>query len=236
MQYESTLEKSRDRHSKSIRHQKDGATRRSWARLVVGVGLILAATATATAGGKTLYVYELPDGSRMVSDHRLDPRRYRLVRVGSVRDQLGKLAASQDSQFFRAASETYDPLIRAICERYEVDFALVKAIMHAESGFNPYARSQRGALGLMQLMPATAQRYGVDDLYTPSQNIEAGVRHLKFLLELFDNRLSLAIAAYNAGENAVFLHRGIPPYPETQEYVRKVLRLRRLYRQASSSS
>ncbi len=194
--------------------------------------LLVAATTTA-AGDKTLYVYELPDGTRMVTDHRLNNRHYRLVREGVVGDRLGQLAASRNRQFFRAAPDTYDPLIRAVCEHHGVDFALVKAIMHAESSFNPYARSPKGALGLMQVLPQTARRHGVHDVYTPSQNIEAGVRHIKFLLERFDHRLHLAVAAYNAGENAVRRHRGIPPYPETQHYVRKVLRLRRLYSRAS---
>lgn len=196
------------------------------------LGLLAAATA-AGAGDKLLYVYELPDGTRMVTDHRLNHRHYRLVRVGTVGDRLGQLVASRNSQFFRAAPDTYDPLIRAVCERHGVDFALVKAIMHVESSFNPYARSHKGALGLMQVLPQTAQRHGVDDIYNPLQNIEAGVRHLKFLLEQFDHRLILAIAAYNAGENAVRRHGGIPPYPETEQYVRQVLRLKRLYSRAS---
>ncbi len=233
---ESAQERHRDFHPKPFRTFANVSTVPPWAKLFVGVGLLLAAVTAAAAGGsKTLYVYELPDGTRMVSDHRLDPRRYRLVRVGSVRDAVAKRVASQDSQFFRAAPDTYDPLIRAACERYEVDFALVKAIMHAESAFNPYARSHKGALGLMQLMPETAQRYGVYDVYAPMQNIEAGVRHLKFLLDLFDNRLHLAVAAYNVGENVVRRHRGIPPYPETQQYVRKVLRLKHYYSRRHSS-
>lgn len=179
--------------------------------------------------GADLYVYELPDGSRMLSDYALNNKRYRLVRVGAQGQRLGHLAAARNSQFFRADTSAYDTLIRRAAVEHAVDFALVKAVVHVESAFNPYARSHKGALGLMQLMPETAQRYGVHDVYEPQQNIDAGVRHLRYLLDLYDNKLFMALAAYNAGERAVTRHRGIPPYQETQQYVRKVLLYKRRY-------
>jgi soluble lytic murein transglycosylase-like protein len=101
---------------------------------------------------------------------------------------------------------------------------LISAIIQAESGFNPRARSQKGAQGLMQLMPATASALGVRNALDPKENIDAGVRHLSGLVERFGNNLRLAIAAYNAGEKAVVAYGGIPPYPETREYVMRVLR------------
>jgi soluble lytic murein transglycosylase-like protein len=176
-----------------------------------------------------LYVYELPDGSRIVTDHALNGKEYRLVRVGTDTRGTGHLVASRNSQLFRADPSTYDPLIRKVSARHGVDFALVKAIMHVESSFNPYAASNKGALGLMQVLPDTARRHGILDFYDPRQNIEAGVRHLKYLSEMFNNKQYLIIAAYNAGENAVRRHGGIPPYTETQLYVRKVMSLRRQY-------
>lgn len=176
-----------------------------------------------------VYVYEMPDGSRMITDHPINVKHTRVVRVApDVRD-AGKLAARKNSPAFREHPSTYDHLIRRYAGEHGVDFALVKAVMHAESSFNPYAVSSKGARGLMQITPETASRYGVRDIYNPVENIRAGVRHLKFLSEMFNNKLYLVIAAYNAGENAVKQHQGIPPYAETQMYVRKVLQYQRLY-------
>jgi soluble lytic murein transglycosylase-like protein len=195
-----------------------------WAFLVFFVAGSAWAGSTAT-----LYVYELSDGSRIVTDHKLSGKNYRLVRMGASTKGIGQLAASQDSQLFRADPCAYDDLIRRYAKEYKVDFALVKAVMSVESSFNPYARSNKGALGLMQVLPETAKRQGVDDVYDPAQNIEAGVKHLRYLLDIFNNKQYLVIAAYNAGENAVRRHRGIPPFQETQSYVRRVLSLKRLY-------
>ncbi len=103
-----------------------------------------------------------------------------------------------------------------------VDPALVEAIVAVESAFNPMAVSVKGAMGLMQLMPPTASRYGVADPFDPKQNVSGGVRYLRDLLLRFENLLH-ALAAYNAGERAVLRYQGLPPYPETQDYVRKVL-------------
>jgi len=186
-------------------------------------------SATAWAGGSMMYVYELPNGSRILTDYALNNKNYRLVRTGHNPRGLGHLAASRNPQFFRSDPSTYDDLIQRIATEHGVDFALVKAIMHAESAFNPFARSHKGALGLMQLLPETAQRYGIEDIYDPVQNIQAGVQHLKYLSQMFRNKYYLIIAAYNAGENAVKRYRGIPPYRETQLYVRKVLRYKRIY-------
>lgn len=197
--------------------------------MVVGIVGLWAAGAAQAA----LYVYQLPDGSRVVTDHALNNRHYRLVRMGDTPKDISRLVAHQNPQLFRADPTAYDRLIQRVAAEHKVDFALVKAVMHVESAFNPYAKSDKGALGLMQLLPETAQRYGIDDIYDPTQNVVAGVKHLKFLLETFNNRQKLALAAYNAGENAVLRHRGVPPYPETQAYVRKVLQYHRQYSRAS---
>jgi len=117
----------------------------------------------------------------------------------------------------------YGDLIHDAATRAGLDPRLVRAVIQVESAYQPTARSPKGAMGLMQLMPSTARRYAVRDPYDPTSNIDAGTRHLKMLLDRFD--LSLALAAYNAGEAAVERFRGIPPYRETQEYVRQVLRL-----------
>ncbi len=114
-------------------------------------------------------------------------------------------------------------LIDHVAAREGVDPALVRAVIEVESAYQPQARSPKGAMGLMQLMPDTARRYGVADPYDPGANIEAGIKHLKALLDRFAP--SLALAAYNAGEAAVERFGGVPPYPETQNYVRQVLGL-----------
>jgi len=124
----------------------------------------------------------------------------------------------------------YDPIIKQAAEKYKVDAALVKAVIKTESNFNHRAVSPKGARGLMQLMPSTAYALQVPDSFHPESNVEGGVRYLSYLMELFRNDLSLALAAYNAGENAVIRHRGIPPYRETQEYVQRVLSRYRQYR------
>ena len=115
---------------------------------------------------------------------------------------------------------TFDPIIRRVAEEQGVDASLVRAVIQVESGYQPRARSSKGAVGLMQLMPATARQYGVRNLYDPSANIRAGVSHLKSLLDRFP--LVLALAAYNAGEAAVERFAGIPPYPETIDYVARI--------------
>jgi soluble lytic murein transglycosylase-like protein len=200
-------------------------------RLTIAAGVLaLALAGTAQAA---LYVYQLPDGSRVVTDHALNNRQYRLVRMGDTPKDIGRLAAHQDPQLYRADPSTYDRLIRRVALENKVDFALVKAVMHVESAFNPYAKSDKGALGLMQVLPETARRYGVDDAYDPAQNVVAGVRHLRYLLDTFHQKHRLALAAYNAGENAVLRHRGVPPYPETQAYVRKVMQYQRQYSHTS---
>ncbi len=127
-------------------------------------------------------------------------------------------------------SNQYDSLISEFSRKYQVDFALIKAIMRAESGFNPFAVSRKGAKGLMQLMPETAQRVNVSNIFNPRENIEGGVRHFKYLLSLFDNDLRLSLAAYNAGENVVAELRSIPPYRETLDYVKKVLSFYQSYK------
>jgi membrane-bound lytic murein transglycosylase B len=117
----------------------------------------------------------------------------------------------------------YDALITALARRHGVDSRLVHAMVTVESAYQPRARSIKGARGLMQLMPDTARQYGVRNSYNPESNLDAGIKHLRSLLDRFD--LKLAIAAYNAGEATVQRFNGIPPYPETRDYVARVLRL-----------
>ena len=136
-----------------------------------------------------------------------------------------------DREFRSGGEDQFDHLIEEASERYGIDFALIKAIIRAESDFDPRAVSRVGAMGLMQLMPQTADRYAVIDAFDPRENIDAGVRHLTGLLKAFKNDLKLSLAAYNAGRKAVLQFRSIPPYAETQRYVRKVLHFYQSYKQ-----
>lgn len=117
----------------------------------------------------------------------------------------------------------YSDLVLSLSKKHQVDWKLVAAVMKAESNFNPRAVSPKGARGLMQLMPDTARLYRVTDPYDPVQNIDAGVRHLKMLMNRFPGNLDLVLAAYNSGERTVDRFKGIPPFSETQSYVKKVL-------------
>ncbi|HSO08105.1 MAG TPA: transglycosylase SLT domain-containing protein [Pelomicrobium sp.] len=131
----------------------------------------------------------------------------------------------------RAAAISDDPrraalvaLINELAPQYDLDPALVLEVVRAESNFDPRARSNKGALGLMQLIPATARRFGVRDPIDPMQNLHGGMAYLRWLFDRFDGDLKLILAGYNAGEGAVERHGGVPPYTETREYVRRILR------------
>ena len=124
----------------------------------------------------------------------------------------------------RERRERYAPLIAREAARHGIDAALVHAVIRAESAYHPRARSSAGACGLMQLMPATARRFGVRDIWDPAENIRGGVAYLRVLLDRFEGDIHLVLAAYNAGEGAVAKYGNrIPPYPETRTYVRRVL-------------
>lgn len=131
--------------------------------------------------------------------------------------QMAAVDENIDNQF------EYSDLVLSLSKKHDVDWKLVAAVMKAESNFNPRAVSAKGAQGLMQLMPATARLYRVTDPYDPIQNIDAGVRHLKMLMNRFPGKLDLVLAAYNSGERTVDHFKGIPPFDETRSYVKKVL-------------
>ncbi len=124
---------------------------------------------------------------------------------------------------WRAAAGRYADAIAAAADRNALDRALLAAVAKIESNFNPYAVSPKGACGILQLMPQTVKRFGVRNVFDATQNIDAGARYLRWLLDRFDGQVDLALAGYNAGEGAVDRHHGIPPFAETTWYVLKVL-------------
>lgn len=132
----------------------------------------------------------------------------------------------RDLKFLAGNKLKYNDLVATTAAKYQMDPKLLHAVIQAESAYNPSAVSSAGAVGLMQLMPATARRYGVTDRRDPRQNVEGGARYLKDLLAMFNSNLKLAVAGYNAGEGAVMKYNyKVPPYPETQNYVQQVLKL-----------
>lgn len=134
----------------------------------------------------------------------------------------------------RLNTEAFSAEIASAARQHGVEEAIVRAIIHAESAYNPNAMSRVGAQGLMQLMPATARRFGVGNAFDAGQNIQGGVQYLAWLLKRFNGNLTLAAAGYNAGEGAVDKYKGVPPYSETQRYVQRVAVLAERYRSAST--
>lgn len=159
-----------------------------------------------------------------------------VAEAGPLLKQLGEVATEQDPVCpLPEASVVPDRTlikkwVKLVAPEYGVDARLVHAVILVESGFNPRAHSNKDARGLMQLLPSTAKRFGVEDIWDPVQNIRGGVSYLRWLIEHFDGRLSRVLAAYNAGEHAVEKYDGIPPYRETKKYVRRILILYRRYR------
>ncbi|MCW5980933.1 MAG: lytic transglycosylase domain-containing protein [Bryobacteraceae bacterium] len=166
----------------------------------------------------------------IASTVRADAKSGRLVRK-TFAPSLQKLTPAQLRDLVRV-----DELILEAASRHEVDPLLVRAVIEVESNYNPFAVSPKGAQGLMQLVGPTAERFGVKNSFVPSDNIEAGVRYLKYLQRLFQDD-QLALAAYNAGEGAVAKYNRVPPYRETQDYVQKVgTRYRELQDQAGAGA
>lgn len=173
-----------------------------------------------------IYKYEDEEGVLHFTDAPTD-RRFRIFMRDIKKEKklrtLFKLAG------YAKNPQEYEPIINSCALQYGVDKSLIKAVIHAESGYNPNAVSSKGARGLMQLMPKTAQGLKVANTFDPEENIRGGVRYLRFLLDTCKGDVSLALAAYNAGLSKVAQYGGIPPYGETQNYVSRVLSYQRSY-------
>jgi len=181
--------------------------------------------ATVAEAGSKIYTYVDADGLRHYTDVP-DNNRYKLL-VLSPQDR------TESGQYYDlsllARATQYDSIIEKAALSAAVEPNLLRAVIVVESGFNSRAVSKRGAVGLMQLMPATATRFGVSNPYDPKQNVHAGARYLKFLIDRFGQDIGLALAAYNAGEEAVDRNGGrIPPFAETMAYVPRVLKIYRM--------
>lgn len=180
------------------------------------MSLIVVAT---PAGAGSTYQFEDEQGVVHYTNVPGDPR-YSLIRK-DPEPAVAKPAAEGGGGISRGL-RAFAHLIRAAAERYGVDTRLIEAIVQTESAGNPTAVSPKGARGLMQLMPERAAELGVRDSFDPQQNVDGGVRHMRDLLQRFGGDVTLALAAYNAGEAAVRSYGGVPPFAETREYVRRV--------------
>lgn len=168
------------------------------------------------------FIYHGPHGETVFTDKHIYRRGY------SPQDHRHTEYETYRKFKKKYRSSEWDLFILHSARKFKIKANLIKAVIAAESNFNPYAKSSAGAMGLMQLMPLTCKEYRVTHPYHPQQNIAAGTKHLKYLLNKYHS-LPLALAAYNAGESNVTKYKGIPPFPETQKYVKKVIKLTKSY-------
>ncbi|BCG47609.1 Membrane-bound lytic murein transglycosylase C [Citrifermentans bremense] len=196
--------------------------------LFAGLATVLALSCAPLAPARAdIYRYEAPDGTLHFTDAPTD-KRFKVFMRDIKKDK--KLRTAFKLPGYARNPAEFEPIINSCSREFGVDSSLVKAVIHAESGYNPSAVSAKGAQGLMQLMPKTAQGLKVSDCFNPSDNIRGGVRYLRFLLDTFKGDESLALAAYNSGMGSVAKYGGIPPFKETQSYVAKVLSYRNNYK------
>ena len=188
--------------------------------------VIMSVTVTAFSSYADIYKYEDADGVLHFTDAPTD-KRFKIFMRDLKKDR--KLRTTFKLAGCARNPEEFEPIINACALEYGVDKSLVKAVIHAESGYNPSAVSSKGAKGLLQLMPKTAQDLKVSNSLDPAENIRGGVRYLRFLLDTFKGNETLALAAYNSGLNKVARFGGVPPYQETRNYVSKVLNYKKNY-------
>jgi soluble lytic murein transglycosylase-like protein len=182
---------------------------------------ILAASLTSAVPARAQIASYIDEHGKLIFVNGDSPKPRRGSTIGNAHpvnlaEPLASLASAA------TPPDRLDRIVREAAERHQMDPALVKAVISTESGWNPQAVSRKGAVGLMQLIPETAQRFGVGNPYDPAQNVEAGTTYLKTLLDRYDGDLNKSLAAYNAGEHAVDRSGGVPAFRETRQYVQKV--------------
>ena len=188
--------------------------------LLVAISMLLLLCDSAMSGDR-VYQYHGNDGVPLFTDKRVHGMRPVSVKYYGRPTAVSYCDTSRAS--VKKRMRRFQPHIERMAARHNIDTTLIKAVILTESCFNPRAVSPVGAKGLMQLMPATAKMLGVTDVFDPEQNIAGGVRYLRMMLDEFGQDKTLALAAYNAGPQAVKKYAGIPPYRETQQYVKKIL-------------
>ena len=201
-------------------------------------------TTVSSYAGQTIYQFKDDNGTTLLTNKKkAEYNHLKVIKATYYPDSnihsYSNWGASEASVLpsYSRNKNAFDQMIRQAAQQHGVSEGLIKAVMHTESGFNINARSPVGAQGLMQLMPATARRFNVNNAYDPQQNIFGGARYLSWLLKRFNGNTQLAIAAYNAGEGNIDKYGGIPPFRETQDYVRRVTsRFQNLYSSGLSST
>ncbi|MDQ6990010.1 MAG: lytic transglycosylase domain-containing protein [Mariprofundaceae bacterium] len=181
-----------------------------------------------TAAQAQIFKYLDAQGNLYITDKKM-PSPYRLLETyqpwSPYTAKIAKSNSTYNPQVYKNNVQTYLPHIHQAAKKHNIDPQLLHAIVDTESAFNPQAKSKAGAIGLMQLMPKTAEKLGVKNSYDPKQNIAGGALYVRQLLDMFKQDVRLSVAAYNAGENAVIrAGRAIPNYPETKRYVQKVMK------------
>ena len=198
-----------------------------------GLLIVVAVFSLANAAIADYFVYKENDGTVWYTDRRLSPEKYRLIaKIG--RPTATSACHGITSKILERRANNHMPAIKLFAKRYDVDHLMVKAIIRVESCFDKYAVSRVGAKGLMQLMPATADNMGVYNVFDAMDNIRGGTRYFSMMMKRFNQNAKLALAAYNAGPHAVEKYKGIPPYAETQKYVKRVLNYYQRYTRSSS--
>jgi soluble lytic murein transglycosylase-like protein len=203
---------------------------------IAGLALGLACLATGEPVAADIYKCTQHDGTPLFTNVPEDPRCRLHLKLNKEQSPAAAiLEARLARRIPRADRSRFDEHVQAAAREHGVDAALIHAVISAESGYNPLARSSKGARGLMQLIPETAARYGVQNPFDPRQNIDGGTRYLKDLMAMFGNDMRLALAAYNAGEGSVMRYRSVPPFQETLNYVPKVLAYYKRYRATTAN-
>ncbi len=183
-------------------------------------------------GAQTVFVYKDQNGSSVITNVKSTDPGLKLVKSYTPTSQieiLGPAHYKLTKRKLNTRETEFDQTIFDLADAFKLDRALIKAIVHIESSFNPQAVSPKGAQGLMQLMPATASSYNVNNPFNAYDNLRGGIAFFADLMHRYQNDVRLALAAYNAGETAVSKYQGIPPFPETQAYVKHVLQLHKNY-------
>lgn len=197
--------------------------------MALGATLFVIGISAADFACADIFAFSDENGAISLSNQPTDSRYTVLLRTPA--DNIQPSAPTVNTAPPAAQALSFGSLVDEAARANDMEAALLHAVITAESNYNTRAVSRKGAIGLMQLMPATAKRYGVTDIYDPAQNVGGGTRYLKYLLKIFNNDQRLTLAAYNAGENAVArFGNKVPPYRETREYVNKVMTLYNQYR------
>jgi soluble lytic murein transglycosylase-like protein len=200
------------------------------------IQLVLFLSMTPAVMADPIYRYEDAEGKTVYTDTRPDEGTFQEYKPKALFVMTHKPPTAHARYYNLAAKGRISPLIQNLAQQHEMDPFLVEAVVRAESDYDPLAVSRAGAQGLMQIMPKTGISLGLSNPFDPQENLDVGIRHLKKLMAKYENNLDLALAAYNAGEMSVQKYKGVPPYPETIDYIQKIKKYYSQFSLQSSNS